>query len=204
MEVWWCLVCLYVSKKSMEFAQVVLQGLGQGFMSTIFPAVAWGPDVVPRLWCFGGKIELRTRWTKGILHLGIAKEEMKLSRCPNFQDPSVTSTNSKLWLNWSKSSTSSTAAPIPGGHRDDHVDLGLWRRLTDLGMAPLIEIVTSGFVLWYPQILWPIVIFPIQGADCGYTLDTYIEKMCKIKTSTIWVIDSHGLAHALAEWISQF
>ena len=52
---------------------------------------------------------------KGILHVGIATEDMKLPRSTDIY---------RLWLNYSKSNTSS-AAPIRGGHCDDHVVLGL-------------------------------------------------------------------------------
>ena len=66
---------------SWNLAQV-LQGLGQGFMSTIFP-VAWGPVLGPTV-MFRWQNRAEKKVEKGILHVGIATEDMKLPRSADY------------------------------------------------------------------------------------------------------------------------
>jgi hypothetical protein len=66
---------------SWNLAQV-LQGLGQGFMSTIFP-VAWGPVLGPTV-MFRWQNRAEKKVEKGILHMGIATEDMKLPRSADY------------------------------------------------------------------------------------------------------------------------
>lgn len=137
-----CYWCCHEKSRTHPFShhsacwQVVLQGLGQGFMSTILPAVVGGPQF-STLTHFS-RWEVSFYLTHWVWVCFLLVNQFAFS---------------EFWPGWVQTQKKPKFRKFPpGGHCHDHVDLGLWRRLFFWGFfhAPCrgVEVWAAWFWCW--------------------------------------------------------